>query len=655
MKKILLLLIAIFPLFIFGNVNATIKTIPEPVLVESMRSSNNENEYYEVKTPMDEDSIVYVSGKTKVPTVRFAIRISKHKSGTYSTTTFVDPDENGEFSVMINTAEGNYDDPEVIDDKGYVVPSSDTYGSTPGYNAVEAMEPGIYHLTIARATTEEDADVSRGAKWWNGPLGASDGVYAYKDFLLLVTENNNPKLISYSDVISNNSTWQNKYESTTGMIDTYDGSYVRYKDTYLRDIAFVLKNPKTGVTTSMNTTKVNYIKSLADDLLTGIAGDYQKVEKIYEYVSGNFYYDRLAYEQGKNQFANPYLNLYNHENKIASDNSDNKGRVATTCQGYASMVVALARSQGIPARLARGFHISNPITIYQDKKASDLTEVSHWWAEVYVNGKWIVVDANAGTNSRWTRTSFTSSGEWVLPGTSTYAGFDPTMDVLSNTYIYLSIYQGANFTKFISYADEFNKLKTFFNKKYSGVTNGKRLNSKYVQDNPSTWASLTTLKTNGFGKVSYINWTGKSVYGALDVSNFTALTYLGVGSNKLTSLNVNNCSSLTNVQAYSNNITTFDGTKASKLATINLNSNKLIKAVFKDGTKTVTIKRNITAGSFSFKYYKANKTRLTITANTTPKGYKYLGIYRGSTRLTTKKSYTFNPINATYYVKYKKI
>ena len=656
-RKLIMILIVFIASFCTynSNVYATISKSPTPNLVESIRSSNNEDEYYEVMTPFDEDNTIYVHGKTKVPTIRFAIRLTKHKTSERPITVFVDPDENGEFYIRINTTEGNYDTPEVIDDKGYVVQSWETWGSAPGYKPAGAMDAGIYHLTIARATTESGADVSQGAEWWNGPLGASNGVYAYKEFLLKVTDPNNPKLITYNDIISNNQTWRNKYESTTGMIEGYDGSYVRYKDKYMRDISFVFKNPKTGVTTAMNNSRVQYIQEVSDRLVTGIADKYQMVQKIYEYVSGNFYYDRLAFEQGKYQFSNPYLNIYNHENAVKSDNSNSNGNVATTCQGFASMVIALARAQGIPARLARGAHISNPVTIYQDKKLADLNTVSHWWAEVYINNKWIVVDANAGTNARWNRSKFSDTGTWTLKGTSTYAGFDPSDEVLSNSYVYLSIYKGSSFPKYISNAYEYGKLQTFFNKKYSGVTNGKRLNSNYTATDSSTWATTSSLTTNGFGRVYYINWTGKGLYGAFDLSEFKALTHLGVGSNKITSLNVNNCTALTNIQAYSNNITTFDSTKATKVTTINLNSNKLIKAMFKDGTKTITIKRNITAGSFSFKYNKANSKRLSITVNNPPSGYKYLGIYKGTTRLTTNKTYTFNPAStATYTVKFKK-
>ena len=284
-----------------------------------------------------------------------------------------------------------------------------------------------------------------------------------------------------------------------------------------------------------------------------------------------------------------------------------------------------------------------------------MTKVTHWWAEVYVDGRWVIIDANAGTNSRWTRTSFTDAGNWTLPGTSTYAGFDPSKESLSNSYIYLTIYQGSNSPKFIAYVDEFNKLKSFFNKNYSGVTNGKKLNSKYNQNDPSTWASSSTLKTDGFGKVSYINWNNKSLRGTLNLSDLKSLKYLSIGKNKITSLNITNCTALTNVQAYSTSITKFNSLTAPNIETINLNSTKLYSASFKDGKKKIIIKRNIAKGSFSFKYNKSNKKRVTINVGNAYKGYKYLGIYRNGKKLTSKKTYSFNPpSSSTYYVKFKK-
>ena len=59
------------------------------------------------------------------------------------------------------------------------------------------------------------------------------------------------------------------------------------------------------------------------------------------------------------------------------------------------MVIAMARSLDIPARFVYGNHITLTGTIWSDKKDSDVSKRTHWWAEAYVDGRWIVIDANA--------------------------------------------------------------------------------------------------------------------------------------------------------------------------------------------------------------------------------------------------------------------
>lgn len=663
MKKINYLLLVFITIFTcFLAVNAKITTMPTATVTDYMRSSILEDEYYIVRTPLDEDNVIYVEGKTKIPTYRFCIRLAKHKkSGYYPITVFVTPNDNGEFSVRIDTSIGNTDEPEIYNDKGSIYPAyvrgdmpDGTYNSRPGHKAVEQMEEGIYHLTIARATTVEDAALSQGS--FSDALKGNDG-YANKEFLLQVTgANNNPKLITYTSVVNNNNIIQNKYESRTGMIPEYDGSYVRYLDKYMKDISFVFTNPKTGTVTAMNDSRVSYLTKVSNNTVAGITNDYDKVLKIYEYVASNFYYDRYAYEQKKYHFSNPYLNIYNQKNKKASDNSNSSGNVAVTCQGFASMIVALARMQGIPARLVQGHHISLPLTIYQDKSASDLSTNTHWWAEVYIRGRWVIVDANVGTNAKWERESFTEEGTWENKGLVTYAGFDPTMEVLSNSYIYNSIYKGSTANKFLANNFEVNTLKTFLNKKQSTKTNGQLLNSNYNQNNISTWGTSSIFMTNGYGKLENFLAHDKNLWGILDLSNFTALKSVSVYNNKLTALRVKNCLSLTKLYASYNKISAFDGSTAKKLELINLLGNKLSKATFVDKSNTITVKRNLTVGGFGLKYNKAAKYRLTIQAVAAPKGYKYLGIYNGSgKRLTTKTSYSFNPTGTSYVVKYKKL
>ena len=128
----------------------------------------------------------------------------------------------------------------------------------------------------------------------------------------------------------------------------------------MKDISFVFKDPKTGKQENMTANQLKFIQKVAKEVTSGASSDYKKILKIYEYVGTNFYYDELANKMGTYQFANPYKNLYNFKYKKTSPNSKS-GKVATTCQAYAALVIALARAEGIPARLAYGHHISQPI------------------------------------------------------------------------------------------------------------------------------------------------------------------------------------------------------------------------------------------------------------------------------------------------------
>ncbi len=662
MKRIssILIIIVISFFLCFDGVSATISAMPKPTQIETVRSSDDTEEYFEVETPLNEDNIIRVSGKTKVKTYLFCFRLFHHEkingSRDYVMTAFVAPNEEGEFSIEINTAKDNTVVPVAPEGMGTVIEAEQSYSTQPGHHPVEQMRKGIYHFTIARAVTEEQADVSPTGRWWEGNLGNWNGVYGHKTFLMQVTgDNNNPKLIEYKDVVNNNERYQKMYESTSGMAPGYKGSYVRYLDRYMSDVYWMFENPKTKVVTPINSKRAQDIKILSDKIVNGANTNYDKMKKIYEYVTGHFYYDKLGYENKKYQYDNPYLNLMHYENKTASENSTNEGQVATTCQGFSSMVAALGRAQNIPVRLIRGYHISSIDVLYSDKKLSDINKMNHWWAEAYVNGKWMIIDATAGTNARWERTSFSDPGTWHTPGTATYSAFNPTMKVFANHYLYHQIYKGSLQNAYVNYANEYNQLKAFLNISSSGKTNCKRLNSSYNQNKPGTWSNSNKLKTDGYGRVDYIDWSYKSLKGPLNLSNFKAMRFANVGSNNITSINVNNCTSLTQLHAFVTKVTTFDGRTAKNLRTINFNGSKLKKAMFKDGAKTITIKTNKTKGRFAFRYEKGNKKRLTIQLKTTPKGYRYAGIYRGKKRLSTKKAYTFNPTKtSTYTVKFKR-
>jgi hypothetical protein len=481
-----------------------------------------------------------------------------------------------------------------------------------------------------------------------------------KDVLLVVEKGaeNNPKLIRYN-MVSTNQNATNSLEKNSTTIRSYKGSYVRYTDEYLKDISYFLKNPSNDKTaSSLTSAQVSYIRKVADKVTKGATTDYEKAQKIYEFVATNFYYDNLAHQKGINQYGHPYYNLYNRANKKKSKNSDASGRVGMVCFGYANMVLALARAEKIPARLVEGKHLTLFNNLWSELKVSEINQSSHWWPQLYIDGEWITVDANAGTMNAWDRSSFSAKGTYRYSGLVSYCGFDPSDEILGNAYFIQRICKGSTDGKYASNSGEVTRLKKFLNIKYKGITNGKRINKNYKQDNIATWTNgkKDNFGTDGFGRVYRISWANEGLYGKADFTNFKELNYLTVYNNDLTAITIDGCSSLTGLYASYNNLKTFDSTKAGPLTTINLKGNPLTNAKLKANGKTVTLRSNYTACKFSFT--KSGK-KISIFAAKAPKGYQYLGVYDASgKRLTAKTEYTFTAsakYSKTYTVKFKKV
>ena len=398
-KKFLTLLLAACFLFSLLPVTAfaeqTKWTQTDSVSTSKDYASLMNGEYYEAKTPSGEKNALYVKGKAQqgVKTLRIALYNIAKKSNYINV--FVQPASNGSFEVKINTAAGNTTAPEAIN--GKVFSGADkAWDSCPGYKAVSKMPKGMYLLRITSAKTTADADVCNGAAWSKGTLGGEHGFVWDTAMLYVSGSDNDPKLIEFTDIV-------NRAKKTQSAADADNP---RYTDVYLKDMSYLLKDTNFN-SKPMTADRVSYIKKVAESIASGASNDAVKLAKIYSYVTTNFYYDHYAYDLyirtgGKSniQCVNPYDNLYNQRNKIASTNSTADGKVATVCDGYASMIVALCRSLGIPARSVYGCRNDTSDGLTSQVNTANK---NHWWAEVYINGRWVTVDAERGSLNSWNR------------------------------------------------------------------------------------------------------------------------------------------------------------------------------------------------------------------------------------------------------------
>ena len=215
-------------------------------------------------------------------------------------------------------------------------------------------------------------------------LGSKPGPVIYKNCAFRVT-NGHFSILQYDKVISENARIDknaNKKKKASA-----------FKKTNLSDVKTIcFRDPVTKKVASVTKKKVNYFKTVSNEVVKGASTNYEKLLKIYEYVAENFYYDDVAFRTSSKQYVDPYKNLYNMRNKKKSANSED-GKVATTCVGYSAAVCALARAQGIPTRIVNGHHISLNGTEYNNwSTEKNITKLDHWWNECYVDGRWITVD-----------------------------------------------------------------------------------------------------------------------------------------------------------------------------------------------------------------------------------------------------------------------
>lgn len=148
-------------------------------------------------------------------------------------------------------------------------------------------------------------------------------------------------------------------------------------------------------------------KELSEKIVSGISGDYQKVEAIYNWVCENIYYDYYAYETGDFLTNSPeYTVEWLLENKRG------------VCSYYAAIFERLVRAQSIPCRTVVGYAVdyqndstnsnidfnARTYTLIQDQwtEANYLSDANHAWNEAYVNGQWLNIDTTWDSCNEYT-------------------------------------------------------------------------------------------------------------------------------------------------------------------------------------------------------------------------------------------------------------
>ena len=161
-------------------------------------------------------------------------------------------------------------------------------------------------------------------------------------------------------------------------IGTHGGSSA-YSHGYYNDITLDIKNLDTRnlehiLPTQKAQSDAPEIRALAQEITRNMQTDAEKTLAIYDWITSNIAYDTVNFSNGNYRNIN-YDALYSLQTRTV------------VCEGYANLLAALLRSIGIHTRV-----------IYGNANASDQgvssldSSVNHAWNEVYIDGRWVVMD-----------------------------------------------------------------------------------------------------------------------------------------------------------------------------------------------------------------------------------------------------------------------
>ena len=473
-----------------------------------------------------------------------------------------------------------------------------------------------------------------------------------------------------------------------------------YRDSYL-DLS--LKELSEANYTALTVDQQQKLKDLANITILENNGNSltkeEKLEKFYDWILNNYYYyetpEKITGLSFNKRCDNPYyLMIYEYEIY---------GKVRARDNGYAATLIALARTQNIPARIVAGYYNKDVRDEYSEWGYDVVDkEINHVWVEAYINDSWKMYDPTADSYNEYDEntgnyisSTETSSEEVTEPeeinnneDNNTLSEeptrslektidenseeepeentteiqkryFDPSLEDLSKTHIAFKTYSGSNNIKYISNSTERAVLQAFLNISSNGKPNGKKINSSYNVNNSATWfvKDDTNSITNGYGKVKKIYWPSKkSLTGKLSINSFSALDNLSVPDNKLTSVSITNSSVLRRVNINNNEATKIVITGSKKLVLLKAAKNPAKYIEYNFGTnKQKAILKAGTGGTVSVFYAKASNGYKHYLKAKPNAEYDFVGWYKGNKKVSKKANYTIvKGSSFTYVAKFKK-
>lgn len=160
------------------------------------------------------------------------------------------------------------------------------------------------------------------------------------------------------------------------------------------------------------------IKNLSDSIVGDTSDEYDKLFKIYRWITENIYYDRDYY--------------YGRTTETAIKPDEVIAERKTVCQGFAETLKALINAQNIPAIITSTYALGastdgNPL----NPSFASAEESNHAHVEAYVGGRWMTLDVTWDTNNKY------ENGKMMKNPSYGYSYFDvsPEMFAMSHKII----------------------------------------------------------------------------------------------------------------------------------------------------------------------------------------------------------------------------
>ncbi|MCK5812381.1 MAG: transglutaminase domain-containing protein [Clostridiales bacterium] len=131
---------------------------------------------------------------------------------------------------------------------------------------------------------------------------------------------------------------------------------------YIENSTDIYLNSVQNVEWNNNMDSIDYSNSIIYETVESLI---QKV-KVYELIIFNYSYDYNKFDNVKASFYLPVIDDTFHSQM-------------GICYDYSSLLAGMLRSQGVPTKLVKGYASFSP-------------DVYHAWNEIYINGKWYVID-----------------------------------------------------------------------------------------------------------------------------------------------------------------------------------------------------------------------------------------------------------------------